>query len=297
MQTYEQALIETAARLDTAGSDTAKLDAILLLCEVVDKSKIQIYAHPHTSLTPEQYARFEAFVARREKAEPLAYILGRKGFWELDLAVSPDVLIPRPDTETLLDVVFEMFPQGQGQGQGKGHEPPQIPQKILELGVGSGAVVLSLLKAYPNAYGVATDISASALECAQKNAENLNLTGRLTFYQSHWFTELTPEKPFDVIVSNPPYVPTGDLAHLMRDVRLYEPHQALDGGADGLAAYRDIITKAPQFLKSGGVLALEVGQGQADDVAELLAQTDAFKHAQTKADLAGIKRVVFARAQ
>ena len=283
MLTFEQALIETAARLETAGSDTAKLDAMLLLEEVVGKTKIHIYAQPQTKLTREQYARFEAFVARREKAEPLAYILGRKGFWEIELTVSPDVLIPRPDTETLLDVVFEAMPHA------------RTPLSILELGVGSGAVVLSLLQAYPYAHALATDICPSALMCAQKNAQTLHLADRLKICESHWFGALTPEKSFDVIVANPPYIPTGDVPHLMRDVRLYEPRKALDGGADGLAAYRDIIKTAPQFLTREGLLALEVGQGQAEDVAELLSQSQALTPAQFKEDLAGIKRVVFAR--
>lgn len=285
MLTYEQALIETTSRLETAGSDTPKLDATLLLCEVVGKSKIQVYSHPRTQLNQEEYARFEAFVARREKAEPVAYILGRKGFWDIDLTISRDVLIPRPDTETLVETIFQTYPD------------KNQPLSVCELGVGSGAVIITLLMAYPKAKGVAVDISQPALACTRLNANQHGVLNRLEFVKSHWFEDLDKSCAFNVIASNPPYIPTKDMPDLMRDVRGYEPHEALDGGKDGLEAYRNIITAAPEFLKGGGLLALEVGQGQAADVRDLLNKTDRFTAPDIKQDMAGIERVVFARGR
>lgn len=284
MQTYEQVLIETTSRLEASGSNTPKLDAIMLLCHVTGKDKIQIYAHPRTQLNQEEYARFEALVARREKAEPMAYILGQKGFWDIDLTVTRDVLIPRPDTETLLEVVFDAYP-------GKTE-----PLSFCELGSGSGAIILSLLKTYPEATGVAIDTSKAARACTKQNARNLKLAERLEVRESNWFSDVKTDEIFDAIVSNPPYIPSGDMAGLMRDVRLYEPPEALDGGTDGLDAYREIIKQAPDYLKAGGLLALEVGQGQAPAVISLLAERGGFSPAGTRKDLAGIERVVFARA-
>lgn len=284
MLNYEQALLETTSRLETAGSESPRLDATLLLCHVTGRDKIQLYAHPRTQITREQYALFENLVARREKAEPMAYILGEKGFWELNLNISPDVLIPRPDTETLLEAVFDAFPD------------KQQPMAILELGVGSGAVVLSLLKAYANATAIGTDISQAALVCAKLNGEKHGLAPRLTLHEGSWFKALPASHTFDLIVSNPPYIPSGDIPGLMRDVRLYEPVEALDGGTDGLGPYRHIAARAHRFLNPNGLLALEVGQGQARDVIDMLEAAKSYGPAGTRQDLAGTDRVVFARA-
>lgn len=284
MITFQQALTETAARLEDAGCESPRLDATLLLSAAVKKDKIQLYAHPKTKLSPEEYAIFEGFVSRREKAEPIAYILGERGFWDIDLSILKGVLIPRPDTETLIEVVLDES------------KDKTAALNICDLGCGSGAIILSLLKALPGASGIAADMSDTALACTTDNARKLSLQDRLSVLKSNWF-EGIPAQQFDLITSNPPYIPTPDMADLMRDVRLHEPHLALDGGTDGLEAYREIINSASEYLKEGGLLAFEVGQGQADDVATLIKNTNQFTSPRFKKDLAGIERVVFARAK
>ena len=283
MITYEQALIETTARLQTAGCQTPRLDATLLLSAATGKDKIQLYAHPKTKLSADEYARFETIVSRREKAEPMAYILGEKGFWDLDLKVFKGVLIPRPDTETLIQAVLDEIPEH------------SAPIKICDLGCGSGAIALSLLGVYKNAQGIAVDISPEALRCTTQNAQDLGFIERLRVLESTWL-EKVPHEKFDVITSNPPYIPTGDMPGLMRDVRLHEPHLALEGGEDGLDAYRLIIKQAPGYLKKDGLLVFEVGKGQADPVTQILAHSGSFGAVSKREDLSGTERVVFARA-
>lgn len=281
MLTYQQALIETSSRLHESGSTTPELDALLLLCHVTGKDRIGVYATPHQALTSEQYATFENHVGRREKAEPMAYILGEKGFWEFDLKVRKGVLIPRPDTESLVEAILAKF------------KDRTQPLKLLELGVGTGAIILSLLHELPQATGIGVDVSDDALACATENAATNGLDNRLALRKSSWFDEVI-ESGFDVVVSNPPYIKTDDIPNLMRDVAHHEPSLALDGGTDGLDAYRHIIAEAPAKLKQGGLLAFEIGFDQADDLKKLLAASGKFGDAEVVQDLADHDRVVLA---
>lgn len=281
MLTYQQALIETASRLKESGSTTPELDALLLLCHVTGKDRIGVYATPKEPLTSEEYSKFDNLVGRREKAEPMAYILGEKGFWEFDLKVRKGVLIPRPDTESLVEAILDI------------HKDRNAELNILELGVGTGAIILSLLHEMPNAKGLGVDVSPDALACAEENAEANNLDDRLTLRASSWFDNVS-EDGFDVIVSNPPYIRTDDIPNLMRDVAHHEPSLALDGGNDGLDAYRHIINEAPAKLKAGGLLAFEIGYDQADDLKKLLKDSGNFTPAVIVKDLAEHDRVVLA---
>lgn len=281
MLTYQQALIETASRLKESGSTTPELDALLLLCHVTGKDRIGVYATPKEPLTSEEYSKFDSLVGRREKAEPMAYILGEKGFWEFDLKVRKGVLIPRPDTESLVEAILDI------------HKDRNAALNILELGVGTGAIILSLLHEMPNAKGLGVDVSPDALSCAEENAEANNLDDRLTLRASSWFDNVS-EDGFDVIVSNPPYIRTDDIPNLMRDVAHHEPSLALDGGNDGLDAYRHIINEAPAKLKAGGLLAFEIGYDQADDLKTLLQVSGNFTPAVIVKDLAEHDRVVLA---
>ncbi len=281
MLTYQQALIETASRFKESGSTTPELDALLLLCHVTGKDRIGVYATPKEPLTSEEYSKFDSLVGRREKAEPMAYILGEKGFWEFDLKVRKGVLIPRPDTESLVEAILDI------------HKDRNAELNILELGVGTGAIILSLLHEMPNAKGLGVDVSPDALACAEENAEANNLDDRLTLRASSWFDNVS-EDGFDVIVSNPPYIRTDDIPNLMRDVAQHEPSLALDGGKDGLDAYRHIINEAPAKLKAGGLLAFEIGYDQADDLKKLLKDSGNFTPAVIVKDLAEHDRVVLA---
>ena len=281
MLTYQQALIETASRLKESGSTTPELDALLLLCHVTGKDRIGVYATPKEPLTSEEYSKYDSLVGRREKAEPMAYILGEKGFWEFDLKVRKGVLIPRPDTESLVEAILDI------------HKDRNAELNILELGVGTGAIILSLLHEMPNAKGLGVDVSPDALACAEENAEANNLDDRLTLRASSWFDNVS-EDGFDVIVSNPPYIRTDDIPNLMRDVSHHEPSLALDGGNDGLDAYRHIINEAPAKLKAGGLLAFEIGYDQADDLKKLLKDSGNFTPAIIVKDLAEHDRVVLA---
>lgn len=282
MLTYQQALIETASRLKEAGSDTPELDAMLLLSLATGKDRLGLYATPHQQLTTEEYTHFEKLVGRREKAEPMAYIMGEKGFWEFDLKVRKGVLIPRPDTEALVEAILAEFPD------------KAAALNICELGVGTGAIILSVLHERPKAKGLGVDISPDALACATENAELNNLANRVEIRESEWFSNV-PESGFDVVVSNPPYIKSDDIPNLMRDVAHFEPSLALDGGMDGLDCYRTIIKAAPSKLKPGGLLAFEIGFDQAHDLKQLLQESGAFEPATVKQDLAGHDRVILAR--
>ncbi len=277
-----QGLLRSAtADLAEAGIDTARLDAEILMAHVLDCARMGLYGRLSEALSADQTAAFKALVERRQTFEPVAYLTGEQEFWSLPFKVSLDTLIPRPDTETLVETVLQ-------------HRDGLPVRRILDLGTGSGCIFLSLLHEYVDAQGTAVDISVGALAVARQNAEALGLDGRAAFLEGSWFTPLEAGQRFDVIVSNPPYIPSADMAGLMPDVRLYEPGSALDGGEDGLGPYRLIAATAPAFLDAGGLLAVEVGIRQADDVMALfdaagLVGTDKAK------DLGGVDRVVYGK--
>ncbi len=270
---------EVRRRLEAAGVDSPVIDARLLLEAGAGVSRLDIITDPRRDLTETQIAAVEALTLRREQREPIGHIIGRKAFWTLDLDVGAAVLSPRPETELLVETALAVLPK-------------DAPARVLDLGVGSGAIVLAILAERPNAKAVGVDFSEAALAVAQRNADKLGLASRLELRSGDWSAGL--EETFDLVVSNPPYIPTGEIADLEPEVSKYEPRLALDGGADGLAAYRSIIAALPTLLVPGGVFALEVGRGQDFAVAALAAEAG-LSPEQSKMDLNGIARVVWGR--
>jgi release factor glutamine methyltransferase len=225
-----------------------------------------------------QSEQFDALLERREHREPVAQIVGAKGFWKIMLSVNPQVLTPRPETESLLDIVLPRIPDG-------------APVEVLDLGVGSGALLLAILHERPAARGLGVDSSETALAVARENAANLGLGGRAALLRGDWAFGLAPES-FDLVVANPPYVRSGDIQDLAPEVRDHEPRVALDGGADGLDAYRTLAPQVISVLRPGGLFALEIGADQADAVTALMRGAGAGA-VQVSRDLADHDRVVW----
>ena len=280
--TLREALTRATRQLD-ASPDLcvgAARDAALLLRHVLGISHAAQLAEPERELTPAQQAAFDAMVLRRLANEPIQYITGEQEFYGLALGVTPAVLIPRPETEQLVEAVLAELDSTQ-------------PLRILDVGTGSGAIAIALAHHLPRAHVTAVDLSAAALEVAASNAARHGLTNRIRFVQSDLLDALPPgELPFDFIVSNPPYVPTADRGSLHPQVRDHEPAAALFAGPDGLDVYRRLIPQARAALRPNGILALEIGQGQREAVAALLADWNELRFLD---DLQQIPRVALAR--
>jgi release factor glutamine methyltransferase len=273
-----------AGRLAAAGLDSPELDARLLVGHALQLDLTGLVTHGKRQLSHEDAQRLEALASRRLAGEPVARILGTKEFWGLELRLSADTLVPRPDTETVVELALEQLST---------RGPLTRPLRIADLGTGSGAILLALLSELPQAYGVGTDISITALETARDNAQALGLADRTGFVACSFAAAL--QAPFDLIVSNPPYIPTVDIADLAIEVRTHDPRRALDGGGDGLDAYRALIPQAARLLHPGGALIVEVGLGQSGDVATLMTGAGlAADSAGVRADLGGISRAVMA---
>jgi len=277
--TIAQVLCAATRRLRAAGIEGARAEARLLLRHVTGLPPEDLVADRDRALEGEALARFEVLVARRAAREPMAYVLGEREFWSLPLSVGPGVLVPRPETETLVEAALEAFPDR------------TVPLRILDLGTGSGCLLLALLREYPNAVGVGVDRSAEALAHAARNARRHGLDGRALLVRGDWGRALAG--PFALIVANPPYVASGELADLDPEVARHEPRAALDGGPDGLAAYRAILPDLGRLLAPAGVACLEIGAGQATALAAL-AEVAGFRVA-VRPDLAGIPRCLVLR--
>ena len=271
------ALAWAAARLSAAGADAPRRAARLLLERAADVALSRQIACPEAPLDAARRARFAALVRRREAREPLAYILGRREFWSLDIAVSRAVLAPRPDSETVVAAALE--------------RAPAPPRRALDLGTGSGCLLLALLREWPGAFGVGVDRSAAALAVAAANARALGLGGRAAFAASDWAAAL--DGAFDAVVCNPPYVATGALAGLPPEIG-FEPRAALDGGADGLARYRALMPGAARVTAPGGVAVFELGAGQAPAVRRIV-RAAGFDEIAEHRDLSGVVRCLSAR--
>jgi release factor glutamine methyltransferase len=269
--TLRELMKQAGEHLATRGIETAALDARLLLQAASGLRHGEIVAEPDLAVPPEVAARFSFLIERRCKFEPVSRILGTREFYGRSFRVTPDVLDPRADTETLIGVVLAL-------AKGKG----QI--RILDLGTGSGAIVVTLLAELPGAKAVASDLSAAALEIAKSNAEALGVIDRVNFVQANWFDGIDGQ--FDLIVSNPPYVPLGNIASLALDVRDFDPLKALDGGPDGLEAYRRIASGAGAHLAPKGHIILEIGAGQENAVNDLF-MGQGFNRESRHFDLAG----------
>jgi release factor glutamine methyltransferase len=266
-----------SARLKAAGVESPTIDARLLLEAAAPVVRADILTDPHRTLDADGATRLEELVRRRELREPISQILGRKAFWTLMLNVSPHVLTPRPDTETLLDVVLAAF-------------PPERPFSVLDLGVGSGAILLAILAERPKAKGLGVDVSEDALAVARDNAAQLGLEARTALLRGDWTAGLDAAS-FDLVVANPPYIPSGEIALLEPEVRDYEPRAALDGGPDGLDAYRRLAPEIMRVLRPGGQFAVEIGVGQRAAV-EALFQIAGAADLSAHRDLGGRERVI-----
>lgn len=264
-------------RLKDAGIDQPSIDARLMLEVAANVTRTEIVTDPYRELTTEQQATLEEYLSRRARREPVSQIIGRKGFWKILLQVNKNVLTPRPETEVIVDEVLKAFPE-------------QMPFSMLDLGVGSGTILLAVLAERPAAKGLGVDASAEALAVARDNAASLDLNNRAALMHGDWTAGLG-DGGFDVVVSNPPYIPTAVIDTLEPEVRDHEPRLALDGGDDGLDAYRLLAPEILRVLKPGGMFAVEIGHDQSKAV-EALFKTAGAQQVKTIKDLSTHDRVV-----
>ncbi|QOZ74478.1 peptide chain release factor N(5)-glutamine methyltransferase [Bradyrhizobium sp. CCBAU 53351] len=280
----ESARRALAARLRSAGIEESALDARLLVGAALELDLTGMVTQAARTLTPEETARLERYAQRRLAHEPVARILGAREFWGMPFRLSEATLVPRPDTETVVELALEIF---------RGLTISGRRPRIADIGVGSGAILLALLHEIPDAFGIGTDVSLAALDTARDNAAALGLGDRAAFVACSYASAL--RGPFDLIVSNPPYIPSAEIPTLSVEVREHDPHLALDGGNDGYDAYRALIPQAAERLAPGGALIVEAGQGQARNIETLMAAAGLTLDRPAKADLAGIPRAVSAR--
>jgi release factor glutamine methyltransferase len=280
-RTVETARRQLAERFRNYAIDSAELDARLLAGEVLGLDLTGLVTSAKRTLTISESARLESLAQRRLAGEPVARIVGHKEFWGLSLKLSPATLVPRPDTETLIELALEILRDG---GE------PNRPLRIADLGTGSGAILLALLSELPQARGIGTDISTEALQTAEANAARAGLSDRASFAICDYASGLSGA--FDLIVSNPPYIRSADIADLAAEVREHDPMAALDGGPDGLDAYRALIPQAAGLLVPGAALVVEAGLGQSGDIEALMKVSGLICGRLPKADLAGIRRAV-----
>lgn len=280
------ALSAATLSLKDAGIDTARLDAELLLAQIFGIARFDLVLQGDTDITDDQANAFEALLARRRTHEPMAHILGSREFWSLDFAVNQHTLVPRPDSETLVEAVIKSVQDAD----------PMAPFRILDLGTGSGCLLLAILSELKGGHGLGVDISNDALLVAQRNAQALGMAERAEFQPFDYMqaSGLDGFGDFDIIISNPPYIESADIATLDEEVRDFDPHGALDGGTDGLDHYRRLADITRNWLRPNGRLFLEVGAGQAGPVSKILAQNDWDDVAIYK-DLAGVERALGAR--
>ena len=314
--TVREALRAGAELLHKAGIDSARLDAEVLLRHFLGMEKAELYLGSDLALNAMAEREFQKLLLRRAGREPIAYITGHKEFWSLDLVVTPEVLIPRPETELLVELALARATRvvpphpslspvvgGEGKREEAGDSRSDAfacldskpPLRILDLGTGSGAIAVALAKELPQGEIRAVDISAAAIEIARLNARRHGVEERMGFFCGDLFEPVAEEREgFDLIVANPPYIRSGELAGLAPEIREWEPNTALDGGADGLLYYRRIIAGAGDYLKAGGSILLELGDAMGEAVARLFADSGGFEPAQVYRDYAGKERVIAA---
>lgn len=282
-QSIEGARRTLAALLRSARLEEAELDARILISAVLALDLTGLVTQAARPLTVAEASRLAQHAQRRIAGEPVARILGTREFWGLPFRLSEATLVPRPDTETVVELALEIFRERQA----------SHPPRIADIGTGSGAILLALLHEIPDAFGVGTDLSQNALRTARDNAAALGLADRAAFVACSYAAAL--RGPFDLIVSNPPYIPSGEIPKLSIEVRGHDPHLALDGGNDGYDAYRALIPQAAERLAPDGALIVEAGLGQAQNIETLMRGAALSLDRPPKADLAGIPRAVSAR--
>jgi release factor glutamine methyltransferase len=277
MQCIKSVLSEAARTLE-ASSDSAALDAEVLLCLILEKERSYLRAWPDKELQPKQSARFWTLIEERQKGTPIAYITGSREFWSRDFHVTPDVLIPRPDTELLIELSLKLI-------------PPDKPLNIIDLGTGSGIIAITLAAERPLARVSATDFSLAALSVAKLNA-NKHHTNNIQFFQSNWFDNV-PDAKFNLVISNPPYIAEND-SHLQQGDIRFEPQTALCGGELGLNDIKIIADTARNRLESGGYLLIEHGYDQQEQV-QIIFKNFHYDNVKTVTDLSGLPRVTYGR--
>lgn len=277
---------EASAYLAKKGVSSPRLDTELLMARVLGCSRVDLYLRFDQPLTKQELDSFRELLRRRAKREPLAYILGAKEFWSLSLRVNPSVLIPRPETETLVEAALEELKEAV--------KKESLPISALELGTGSGAIVIALARELGASVSWwATDISREALEVARWNARELGVQGRIKFLEGDlWEALESDQHRFRLVISNPPYIPTALIQQLEPEIRCYEPSLALDGGPDGLAVIRRIIEQAPHRLVPGGMLVMEVGEAQSELLDEILGKDSRWGKWGWRKDLGGRPRAL-----
>lgn len=280
--TVAEVLASAAACLRSAGIESARREARVLVAHGSGLDQSVLFGYPERLLAAEAVLAIRTLTRRRAAGEPLSRIVGRREFWSLDFRLSPHTLDPRPDSETLVEAVLELLPERDRR------------LRILDLGTGSGCLLLALLSELPHAFGIGVDASAGACATAAENARALKLADRAAFLVSDWATACSGG--FDIVVSNPPYVVSSDIPRLPAEVREHDPHAALCGGEDGLAGYRVIVRDLPRLLRAEGFAAFEIGAGQRSGVAALLAEAG-MSVTSVRRDLAGIERCLVARAE
>lgn len=274
----------TEERLRKEGVPAPRLDAEVLLAAALGKDRVWLYTHFDQPLDKPELACFREFVRRRLKREPVAYITGSREFWSLSFKVTPDVLIPRPETEILVSEALKILRRRPAEGL-----------RIWEIGTGSGAVTVALAREFPGLSILATDLSEKALAVARENAERHGVLEAIQFRRGDLFIPLTKEDRFSMILTNPPYIPGDQFPSLPPEVRNHEPHLALDGGRDGLDFYRRALPRVDRYLDPGGWFLAEIGAGEEDRVLALARENPALEEMSFVPDLAGIKRVFKAR--
>ena len=277
---------ETTAYFKKKNIESARLDAELLLAHCLNRERIQLYIDFERLVTADELSAFRELVRRRAAREPVAYLTGYRDFWSLKIAVGKGVLIPRPETELLVEESVKIFKPISGDS---------LQITILEPGTGSGALSIALAQELKQCIIYATDISPAAIKIAQRNSRAHGCAGRIHFIRCDSLASLRQKRVFDLIVSNPPYIRSADMAGLEPEIREHEPVEALDGGPDGFSFYRQWIPQMPVLLKSNGWAVLEMGAGQSAAVAQLIQNTGAFADVQTVKDYAGHERIIRAR--
>ena len=271
-----QAQAAGAESLRSAGIPDARQEAGSLLAHALRRDRTYVIAHGNDVLASDQLDRFQTLIARRAAREPLQYIVGYQEFFKLEFEVTPGVLIPRPETELVVEAALDVADREQS-------------LSILDVGTGSGCIVISLLNELKNAQAIATDVSAQALAVARRNAQRHNVSGRVKFVEADSLSRLDPPAPFSLIVSNPPYIPSGDIATLQHEVREHEPLTALVSGADGLDHIRALLRETPQLLDHDGYFIFEIGFGQRDAIEQLVDHV-LWRLVEVRKDLQGIPR-------
>ncbi|MDR3450337.1 MAG: peptide chain release factor N(5)-glutamine methyltransferase [Alphaproteobacteria bacterium] len=273
-------IASVADKLKEAGIDNAALDARLLAGHALGLDRAALLSQSERDLSEQEMRSMDALIMRRSAREPVGRILGHREFWGMDFALNEATLEPRPDSETLVEAAVKLAVSRKNDAL-----------QILDLGTGTGCLLLALLHEFPNAAGLGIDLAPRAVEQATTNAATLGFASRATFQTGDWFTGL--ERKFDIIACNPPYIPAFDIAQLMPEVRDHDPFLALDGGTDGVTPYHLLIPVLPVFMNRGGIAAFEVGQGQAEEVVDLFLARG-FSDIAAHKDLGGIERVVTA---